>query len=65
VWRSYDGTRTHLRAWVSADDGAHFSVRELASSTDENDHPRVVALKQGMQVVWRTAKEIHVIALTP
>jgi hypothetical protein len=65
VWRSYDGAKTHLKAWVSADEGVHFTVRDLASSTDENDQPRVVALKQGMHVVWRTAKEIHVIPVIP
>jgi hypothetical protein len=65
VWRSYDGAKTHLKAWVSDDEGARFAVRDLASSTDENDQPRVVALKQGMHVVWRTAKEIHVIPVIP
>jgi hypothetical protein len=65
VWRSYDGSQTHLKAWVSADDGANFSLRELASSKDENDFPRLLATAAGMRVLWRTAKEIHVLPITP
>ena len=65
VWRSYDGTRTHLRAWVSADDGDHFVLRELASSTEENDHPRMIATQERIMLVWRTAKDIHVLPISP
>ncbi|MCX7177614.1 MAG: hypothetical protein NTX56_02245, partial [Proteobacteria bacterium] len=65
VWRSYDGTRTQLRAWVSADDGEHFVQRELASSSEENDHPRMIATQELIMVVWRTAKDIHVVPIAP
>ncbi len=65
VWRSFDGERTRLRAWLSNDDGASFSQRELASSNEENDHPRLLATPAGMRVLWRTAKEIHVLPLQP
>ncbi|MCX7175477.1 MAG: hypothetical protein NT159_16430 [Proteobacteria bacterium] len=65
AWRSYDGTRTHLRAWVSADDGEQFVQRELASSNEENDHPRMIATPERILVVWRTAKDIHVLPISP
>lgn len=65
AWRSYDGTRTQLRAWVSADDGANFVLRDLAASKDENDHPRMLATPKGISVLWRTAKEIHVLPIVP
>lgn len=65
VWRSYDGTQTRLRAWVSTDDGAHFALRELAASSEENDHPRLLATSDGIRVLWRTAKEIHVLPIVP
>ena len=65
AWRSYDGTQTLLRAWVSADDGAHFVLRELAASKEENDHPRMLATPDGIRVLWRTAKEIHVLPIHP
>lgn len=65
AWRSYDGTQTRLRAWVSADDGAHFALRELATSSDENDHPRMLATPAGIRVLWRTAREIHVLPISP
>ena len=65
VWRSYDGTRTQLRAWVSADDGERFVLRELASSSEENDHPRMIATSERIMVLWRTAKDIHVLPIAP
>ena len=65
AWRSYDGTQTQLRAWVSADDGAHFALRDMAASTEENDHPRLLATPAGIRVLWRTAKEIHVLRIDP
>jgi hypothetical protein len=65
AWRSFDGERTRLRAWLSADDGTSFIQRELASSNDENDHPRLLATPAGMRVLWRTAKEIHVLPIDP
>lgn len=65
VWRSYDGTQTQLRAWVSADGGAQFALRELAASSEENDHPRLLATTDGIRVLWRTAKEIHVLPIVP
>lgn len=64
VWRSFDGQQTRLRAWVSADDGAHFDLRELSSSKQQNDHPRMVTGPQGISVVWRTRDEISVFPIT-
>lgn len=65
VWRSFDGQRTHLRAWLSDDGGTAFSLRELATADEENDHPRLLATPAGIRALWRTAKEIHVIPLLP
>ncbi len=63
VWRSFDGERTHLRAWLSKDGGGYFEVRELASSDWDNDHPRLVTRNGETWVVWRTEREIHVFKL--
>lgn len=65
VWRSYAEGQTHLRAWLSGDGGAHFQLRELAASTEENDQPRLVTSPHGIQVLWRTAREIQTYALAP
>jgi hypothetical protein len=65
AWRSFDGERMRLRAWLSTDGGANFTLRELASSSEENDHPRLLATPAGMRVLWRTAKEIHVLPIQP
>jgi hypothetical protein len=54
VWRSFDGERYHLRAWLSKDDGASFELREVASTTLDNDHPRLAAAAGRMVAVWRT-----------
>ena len=63
VWRSFDGRQSRLRAWLSGDEGASFTLRELAASEDENDYPRLLSTPVGIRVLWRTAKEIHVIPL--
>jgi len=65
VWRSYDGTATHLSAWLSDDDGAHFRLRELAATAEDNDHPRMVVTPGGIRVLWRTTSDIHVYAPLP
>jgi hypothetical protein len=65
AWRSYDGKQTRLRSWVSADDGAHFDMHELAATQEENDHPRVLSTPAGIRVVWRTTKEVHVLPIQP
>ncbi len=60
VWRSFDGERTQLRAWLSSDGGRRFRLRELASSPLENDHPRMAVQDGQIVVVWRTEDEIQV-----
>lgn len=65
AWRSYDGSQTRLRAWVSGDDGRQFALQELATSSEDNDHPRLLATPAGILVLWRTAKEIHVLPIRP
>ncbi|MCK9283194.1 MAG: exo-alpha-sialidase [Rhodocyclaceae bacterium] len=61
AWRSFDGMQTRLRAWVSNDDGAHFRLRDLASSAEENDYPRLLSTPAGIRVLWRTTSATHVL----
>lgn len=65
VWRSFDGQATAWRAWVSNDGGAHFTLKELGRSAEDNDHPRLVLQGQRILSVWRTAKGVQVEALVP
>ncbi len=65
AWRSFDGKTTRLRAWVSEDDGRHFMLRELASDTGDNDHPRLASDGARILAVWRTTKDVHVINVAP
>lgn len=60
VWRVFDGERTHLRAWVSEDDGRNFRYLDLRSTHLENDHPRLAVQGNRIVVVWRTEHETHV-----
>lgn len=60
AWRSFDGERTRLRAWISDDEGRHFSLRELSSSNRENDHPRIAVQGARIAIVWRTEDDIQV-----
>jgi hypothetical protein len=60
VWRSTDGQRTTLKAWVSRDAGATFEVRTLATAQGYNDHPRLVQSGPKMVVVWRLPQEVQV-----
>jgi hypothetical protein len=60
VWRVFDGERTHLRTWVSDDDGRSFRLVDLRSTQLENDHPRLAVQGNRMVVVWRTENETYV-----
>jgi hypothetical protein len=60
VWRSYDGERMHLRAWLSEDGGRRFALRELAATELENDYPRLAQHGERIAVIWRTEHEIQV-----
>ncbi|MBI5255497.1 MAG: exo-alpha-sialidase [Burkholderiales bacterium] len=57
VWRGFDGEATRWRAWLSEDDGARFTLRELGHSRAENDHPRLVSDGHRVLALWRLADE--------
>ncbi|WP_374674380.1 hypothetical protein [Ideonella sp.] len=54
VWRSFDGDRTRLRAWVSTDGGRQFRLREIDATPLDNDHPRLLVRGGRFLVFWRT-----------
>ncbi len=60
AWRSFDGHRTRLRAWLSIDDGATFTLREIASTEGAGDHPKLLVSGGRILVVWRTDTEIRI-----
>lgn len=65
VWRSFDGQATQLRAWVSSDDGQSFSLRTLTQTTQDNDHPLLIARGEEIFAIWRTAQGVHVERMAP
>jgi len=56
VWKEFDGERTHLRAELSEDDGAHFRGVELDVTDGASDQPRLLVRDEAILAVWRTAK---------
>ncbi len=67
VWRSFDGQAYRLRAWLSNDGGQSFELKELAQSSAENDHPRLLLRHTSsatqIYALWRSTETTHVIAL--
>jgi hypothetical protein len=53
VWRSFDGQRFTIRAWVSRDGGQRFELRELAHTVHANDQPRLVSDGTRLWLLWR------------
>ncbi|HJV51553.1 MAG TPA: sialidase family protein [Noviherbaspirillum sp.] len=63
VWRSFDGTGMNLKAWVSDDDGRHFTLRQLARTEADSDYPRLLRKGAQLFVIWNTTGKRHVEAL--
>ena len=63
VWRSFDGTGMNLKAWVSDDDGRHFTLRQLAHTEADSDYPRLLRKGAQLFVLWNTTGKRHVEAL--
>lgn len=63
VWRSFDGSGMNLKAWVSDDDGRHFTLRQLARTESDSDYPRLLRKGAQLFVLWNTTGKRHVEAL--
>ncbi len=63
VWRSFDGSATSLKAWISDDDGRHFRLRQLARSKTLADNPLLLRKEGKIFVVWNTQGKTYVEAL--
>jgi hypothetical protein len=53
VWRSFDGHRFTVRAWVSRDGGQHFELRDVAHTVHANDQPRLISDGSHLWLIWR------------
>lgn len=60
VWRSVEGARSTLKAWLSTDSGQTFRLVGLGQVNGDNDQPRLAQSGERMVAVWRTTKEIQV-----
>ena len=60
VWRSFDGQRFSVRAWVSRDGGQRFELRELAHTVHANDQPRLVSDGSRLWLLWRDVTRTQV-----
>lgn len=63
VWRSFDGKGMNLKAWISGDDGRHFSLKQLARTEGDSDYPRLLNKNGKIFVIWNTTGKRHVEAL--
>ena len=64
VWRSVDGARSSVKAWLSTGGGRSFREQLLGEVTGPNDFPRLAQHAGRMVVVWRNAQEVLTYALT-
>lgn len=64
VWRAFDGQAMRWRAWLSEDEGAHFTLRELGRSSADTDYPRLVHDERRVLALWRTADDEGVRCVT-
>lgn len=64
-WNSFDGKTTRWRAWVSADEGRSFVLRELGSAAEDSDHARLATRGEEIFALWRTAQGVRVERLAP
>jgi len=60
VWKSFDGQRFVLRAWTSRDGGRQFELRDLATTTQLSDQPRLLTHGGRFWVVWRDVQQTRV-----
>ncbi|MEO3713230.1 sialidase family protein [Roseateles flavus] len=65
TWRTFDGQRTHWRAWISADGGQSFTLRELGRTTQDNDHPKLFLAGSAIYGHWRSTEGVRIERLTP
>lgn len=61
VWKEFDGTRSRLRAMLSADGGDTWRERDLFATVGASDQPRVLIQGQGQgrrfYAFWHTQRE--------
>ncbi len=65
VWKSFDGQATQLKAWVSEEEGQHFTEHTLTHTDAASDAPHLIAQGPRVFAVWATANKLHVIEVHP
>lgn len=65
VWKEFDGEHSQLRASLSADGGASFTDRDVASTSDASDQPRVLSYGGRFYVFWNTRAEPRKVVALP
>ena len=65
VWRSFDGEKTRLRSWLSRDGGRSFTLKELGTSAEDNDHPLLLTRGGTFFALWRNTEGVRVETIEP
>lgn len=63
VWRSFDGSAMNMKAYLSEDDGQHFTLTQLARTEGDSDYPRLLRKGDELFVIWNTKEKRYVQAL--
>lgn len=59
-WRSFDGTATHWRTWISRNSGASFELRNVRSTKGLNDYPIMVTEGSTVIGLWNTPEGVQI-----
>ena len=59
-WRSFDGTATQWKVWVSRDDGKSFESRTIAGTRADNDYPVLLVYGRSIIGLWNTVKGLRI-----
>jgi hypothetical protein len=64
VWKEFNGKQSVLRALMSSDRGQTFQARDLATTSEASDQPRLLVRSGRFYVFWNTRTDsLRVIAL--
>jgi hypothetical protein len=59
-WKSFDGTATHWKAWISRDSGNRFELKNVAATKVDNDYPVLLISGRSILGLWNTTEGMKI-----